>query len=110
MHITIELEAATKFKPAIVREARQPYHNADHLIVDGKCPLCNTDPFRVVGKIDEQTHTHDMTTAPALVQLRDARRAYACTSRPSFPASHQTLNRTHRHACALEVSPPVNEL
>lgn len=66
MHITIELEAATKFKPAIVREARQPYQNADHLVADGTCPLCGADPFRAIGKIDEQTHTHDTTTAPAL--------------------------------------------
>ncbi len=66
MRITIEFDDATKIKPASVREAKPPYHNADHLIVDGACPLCGADPFPVIGKIDEQTHTHDTTTAPAL--------------------------------------------
>jgi hypothetical protein len=66
MHITITLDDATKIKPASVREAKQPFHNADHLIVNGACPLCGADPFPVIGKIDEQTHTHDTTTAPAL--------------------------------------------
>ena len=65
MRITIELDA-TKSEFASVREAKQPFHNADHLIVDGACQHCDADPFPVIGKIDEQTYTHDTVTAPAL--------------------------------------------
>lgn len=62
MQISIEIPNAP------TRKAKPPYRDADHVVVDGTCPLCAADVFKCIGKIDEQTHTQDTTTAPALTR------------------------------------------
>jgi hypothetical protein len=31
------------------RKACPPFHDADHVVVEGVCPLCGCEPFKVVG-------------------------------------------------------------
>jgi hypothetical protein len=58
MKISLKMDEGT-------RAAKEPFKGSEHVVVEGACPNCDANPFKVAGFAGTRVETHDTIEAVA---------------------------------------------